>query len=558
MKERKSLGELAVHRGFASKLQVEEALKLKQKKNIRIGDALIELGYINEDQRLELLSKFFRKEVIDLDEFVPDKNMLKAYEDPSYIYNNKFIPYKETDIEYMIIVVDPLNLKLEDELRKKFSKEIGYILGHEKKITKWLNNNLGSSKINEQLGRIKRDEDTRTVYDLDAETAGEGPVPIKVNSILKQAIIRGASDIHIMTIQDETQVRFRIDGILHEIERFSATSYESLLGRIQIMADIGMGKGQVPLDGKISAMLNGKPIDMRVSILPSLPKPKITIRILDTSNFDLNISNLGMLPDNEQRFRDVIENPTGIVLLTGPTGSGKSTTLFTVINTIKDVTKNIITAEDPVEYRMNDITQVQVNNAAGLSFGMILRSMLRQDPDVILIGEIRDKETAEIAVQAANTGHLVLSTLHTNDAASSLTRLINMGIAPYMLSDSLLAVVNQRLVRTLCNHCKQKYVLKKDSKLRKTFRIPGDEDIEMYHAVGCKKCADTGYSGRTALHEMIIVNEKIREILDNEVTPTELRNAAIESGMRTLRDDGIEKCKLGITSLEELRRLVNL
>jgi type IV pilus assembly protein PilB len=385
----------------------------------------------------------------------------------------------------------------------------------------------------------------------------EAPIVRLVNLLITQAVADRASDIHIEPAEKDIRIRYRIDGVLHEVMRSPKNIQNGLISRLKVMADINIAERRVPQDGRVGLVVGGKPVDLRLATLPTVHGEKVVIRILDKTSALLKLEELGFLEESYQRFEEAYRKPYGAILVTGPTGSGKSTTLYAALNIINSPERNIITVEDPVEYRLHGINQIQVNPKAGLTFSSALRSILRADPDVVLIGEIRDRETALISVEAALTGHLVLSTLHTNDAASAITRLIEMGVEPYLVASALDCIVAQRLARQLCPRCKQPYKPTEAELLTAGFSEDRLASIdELYRPEGCPNCGKTGYRGRIALYEVMPVTEEIEQLAVERRSSEDMRRLAIEQGMITLREDGLEKVAMGMTSFEEIFRVV--
>jgi type IV pilus assembly protein PilB len=388
-----------------------------------------------------------------------------------------------------------------------------------------------------------------------AEQAGEAPVIRFVNLILADAIRKRASDIHLEPYEKVFRVRYRIDGVLHDVMAPPKQMEAAILSRVKIMANLDIAERRLPQDGRISVKFSSKEVDLRVSSLPTIFGEKIVMRILDKTGVVLDLVKLGFEEDDLERFRRVIQTPYGMILVTGPTGSGKSTTLYAAVSAINSADINIMTAEDPVEFNIPRVNQLQVREDIGLTFSSALRSFLRQDPDVILVGEMRDTETAQIAIRAALTGHLVLSTLHTNDAPSTITRLLDMGIAPFLVSSSLLMVVAQRLVRRICVECREETQLPLSVLLDAGFRPDEAEGVKTYRGQGCVNCANTGYRGRTAVHEIVEITPELQQAIVDERSANELRVIALKQGMRTLRQAGLRKVARGITTIEEVIRV---
>ncbi|WP_233550933.1 GspE/PulE family protein [Amnibacterium setariae] len=403
------------------------------------------------------------------------------------------------------------------------------------------------------LSNALQDQSEVTSVDDDAAEEDDAPIVRFVNLLISQAIQDRASDIHIEPGESQLRVRYRIDGVLKETQSVATAIQNGVISRLKIMAELDISERRKPQDGRISVMHQGRKIDLRVATLPTVYGEKIVMRILDSSGSAKNIADLNMMGRNFEAFKNAYSRPNGMILVTGPTGSGKSTTLYTAIQEVAKPTVNVITVEDPVEYRMAGINQVQINAKAGLTFASALRSILRSDPDVVLIGEIRDHETAQIAVEAALTGHLVMSTLHTNDAPSAVTRLVEMGIEPYLVASALVGVVAQRLARRLCDKCKQPTTYDEDYLARIGLLI--EEDEEVYVPVGCSHCANTGYRGRIAIHEVMSVSEEIERLTVARSGASEISRAAVKEGMVSLRMDGWNKVASGLTSIEEVLRV---
>ncbi len=422
-------------------------------------------------------------------------------------------------------------------------------------FSRFLRSDEELSDLSEQIGEIAAAEVSPGAAESIEDTADDAPIVRFVNLLISQAITDRASDIHIEPGERHLTVRYRIDGVLHEMQRADRAIQDGVISRLKIMASVDIAERRKPQDGRLSVHHDGRQIDLRLATLPTVWGEKIVMRILDSSAQSLTMQDLRFSMINEKRFRGSIERPHGMVLVTGPTGSGKSTTLYTALNTVANPRINVITVEDPVEYRMAGINQVQVNARAGMTFQAALRSILRSDPDVVLVGEIRDQETATISIEAALTGHLVLSTLHTNDAPSALTRLTEIGCEPFLVGTALSAVVAQRLARRLCSTCREPYV--ESRQLLDSVRFPHNpaDPPQLYRAIGCQACSGTGYRGRVALHEVMTVSEQLEQLVVAHATGTEMRAVAISEGMVSLREDGFSKVTQGITTIEEVLRV---
>lgn len=410
------------------------------------------------------------------------------------------------------------------------------------------------SDLSEQIGEIAAADGAGSTESLD-EQVDDAPIVRFVNLLITQAINDRASDIHIEPGERQLTVRYRIDGVLHEMQKADRSIQDGVISRLKIMASIDIAERRKPQDGRLSVLHDGRQVDLRLATLPTVWGEKIVMRILDNSGTALEMSDLLFSAINEQRFRTAITRPHGMVLVTGPTGSGKSTTLYTALHTVANSRINVITVEDPVEYRIAGINQVQVNQRAGMTFQAALRSILRSDPDVVLVGEIRDQETATISIEAALTGHLVLSTLHTNDAPSALTRLIEIGCEPYLVGTALSAVVAQRLARRLCMKCREPHVETREALAAAGFPHDPNDLPQLYRAVGCGACSNTGFRGRVALHEVMTLSEGLEHLAVSRATGTAMRQLALEEGMVSLREDGFSKVALGITTIDEVLRV---
>jgi len=468
--------------------------------------------------------------------------------------------YKENG-KVVVGIVDPSNILVLDDLRMITRSDVVPVVVPKNEMVETISQIWGSEEVEKVLEEIivQREEEAQyQEVSLEEISSEEGPMAKLVNSMLVDAVKKEASDIHIEPLERNVRVRFRIDGILHEVMYIQKRFQAALVSRIKIMSDMDISERRIPQDGRIKVNIHGEVYDLRVSTLPGVYGEKVVLRLLGRSTVALSLESLGFSEHNYERYLKMLKTPYGIILLTGPTGSGKSTTLYASLNMINSPDINIVTVEDPVEYQLTGIHQVQVNPKAGLTFASALRSILRQDPDVVLVGEIRDEETARIAIQAALTGHLVLSTLHTNDAPSAFTRLIDMGIEPFLISSSLLGAVAQRLVRTICPYCKAPYEPTKEEMTALKATLGEDFDVSnitFYKGQGCPRCNNRGYKGRTAIHEIMLMNDEIRELILKKSSREVIREAARKYGMVTLREDGMEKVLKGITTIEEVMRV---
>jgi len=555
----KRIGELLMEFEYINREQFEEALEKQQEDSEkRIGELLVELGYINEQQLVEALEYQLG---------IPHANLNEYYLDPDLAHNipeniakrHLAVPIEEDGEILKVAMFDPTDLIAIDDIERVSDRNVRPMIASRKQIENALDWIYSEDKIdiNQFLEDFEEDgeEDDDYAENELREMVEEAPIVRLANTIISRAYQQGASDIHIEPEENYIRIRYRIDGVLHEEMTAPKSSHRALVSRFKIIADLDITEHRVPQDGKIKMRVKNSQVDMRVSTLPTVNGEKVVVRILSRDTSLLDLDNLGFSEDNLAQLRKLINKPHGILLLTGPTGSGKSTTLFASINEINNPTVNVTTIEDPVEYQLEGVYQVQAKPKAGLTFSRTLRSILRQDPDIVMVGEMRDEETAEIAVRAALTGHLVFSTLHTNDAVSSVTRLVDMGLPPYLVASSVIGVVAQRLVRELCPDCKEKVELTEEE--MEFLEIDRSHDLgEVYEANGCKRCGNTGYRGRLALQELFEVDNKMKEMITKKVTEEELKSAARKKGMNTLKEDGVRKLKEGRTDVDELKRII--
>ncbi|WFD11037.1 GspE/PulE family protein [Tepidibacter hydrothermalis] len=543
------LGEILISTGKITQEQLEKALKEQKNSKKKLGQILIDNNIITEQDIIEILEFQLGIPHINLDNFVIDEEVPLLISE-SLARRYELIPIRKEKGKLMVAMVDPLNIFAIDDVKIATNMDIEPCICSQHDILNAIDRSYGKEVAEKAIEDFKRQYEVDNITDLDEEILNDinnAPVVRLVNSIIKQAIKAKASDIHIEPFEENVRIRFRVDGQLQEIMNSAKTTHSAIVTRIKIMGKMDIAEKRVPQDGRIELSIDGKEVDLRISVLPTVFGEKIVIRLLDRSSFLLSKSQLGFTEDNLYRFYKLIENPNGIILITGPTGSGKTTTLYTILRELNQINKNIITVEDPVEYKLHGINQVQVNNKAGLTFANGLRSILRQDPDIVMIGEIRDSETAQIAARAAITGHLVISTMHTNDAPSTITRLIDMGIQPYLISASVVGSIAQRLVRKICTNCKKAYT--PSEKEKEILNIV--DDTKLYRGEGCPKCYDTGYKGRTSIHEIMNMSKNIRESIDNKEGIDKLRKIAMDEGMIILEDNCKELVLNGITSFEE-------
>ncbi|NLN48828.1 MAG: Flp pilus assembly complex ATPase component TadA [Clostridiales bacterium] len=555
MRKNLRLGDILVNAGKISVTQLEKALSTqKEIKTKRLGEALIDSGYLKEEDILEALESQLKIPSIDLGNYkINTKAVALVAENIARKYD--LIPIDIEDDRLVVAMSDPLNVFAIDDIKLSTNRKIKIVLSTKSVIQRSINRYYSKEGTKKVVAEFEEAFTTSSIDDLDEEDLSNvhsAPVVKLVNSIISQAILMKSSDIHIEPFEKSIRVRIRIDGDLQEIMTFSRRSHMAIVTRIKIMGKMDIAERRIPQDGRIETEIDGKEIDMRISTLPTVYGEKVVIRLLDRDGFDFNKEDLGFSEHDLDTFNKIIKQPYGIVLVTGPTGSGKTTTLYAVLKDINKEEKNIITVEDPVEYKLHGINQVQVNVKAGLTFASGLRSILRQDPDIIMIGEIRDSETAEIAIRAAITGHLVLSTLHTNDTASTVVRLVDMGIEPYLVSSSVVGIVSQRLVKRLCPSCKIAYEASEECK--KALGLNNGRSLTLYKPNGCNKCIK-GYRGRIPVHEVMYIDRDIRRLIDKEATTDEIEEAAVKNGMKTLFASAVDLALSGITSVEEVLKI---
>jgi type IV pilus assembly protein PilB len=568
------LGELLLKAKLITSDQLNEALKQQKETGIRLGEALVRSGWVTEEDITETLSAQFGVPSINLAHFEIDPNVLKLVPaDVARKYN--ILPVNKTGATLTIAMADPTNVFAMDDIKFMTGYNVEPVVAAELALQHSIDRHYGAShalelkKVMEEMSSLEtqdtnlevlEDEGADEAIDLEklVEEGEEAPVVRLVNIILTDAIKRGASDIHVEPYEKEYRIRYRVDGILYEVMNPPPKLKEAIASRIKILARLDIAEKRLPQDGriKIKMKLAGKvkELDYRVSVLPTLFGEKIVCRLLDKDNLMLDMTKLGFERDSLTRFEKAILRPWGMVLVTGPTGSGKTNTLYSALSRINTPETNIMTAEDPVEFNLPGINQVQMKDSIGLNFAAALRSFLRQDPNIILVGEIRDFETAEIAVKAALTGHLVLSTLHTNDAPSTINRLMNMGIEPYLVATSTVVIAAQRLIRRVCSNCKQPTEVAPQTLVSIGFSPDEAKSVQVMKGKGCERCNNTGYKGRVACVEVLDVSEEIRELILSGASSVEIKRKGLEEGMVSLRRSGLQKIKDGLTTIEEVLR----
>ncbi len=563
-------GELLVRAGRVTQAQLNEALAVQKEHGGRVGGNLVKLGYINDRQLVEALSQHFKVPSVDLAGMEIDESVIKII--PADIARKyTILPVNKAGATVTVAMIDPTNVFAMDDVKFMTGYKVEPVVASETAIRAAIDRYYGSThaielkKVMEDLTEDATGTDLEVLdeeEDLDLATLEEeseqAPVVKLVNIILTDAIKRGASDIHIEPYEKEYRVRYRIDGLLYEMMHPPLKLKEAMTSRVKILAKLDIAEKRLPQDGriKIKTKISGKvkDLDYRVSVLPTLFGEKIVMRLLDKDKLMLDMSKLGFEAESLRRFEQAILKPYGMVLVTGPTGSGKTNTLYSALQRINTPEVNILTAEDPVEFNLTGINQVQMREQIGLNFAAALRSFLRQDPNIILVGEIRDFETAEVAIKAAMTGHLVLSTLHTNDAPSSINRLMNMGIEPFLVATSVHLIVAQRLVRRVCTFCKEPIEVPTSAVVDAGIPEAEARNLKLFKGRGCERCSNTGYKGRVGLYEVMEIEDEVREMILSGASAYELRQKAIQKGMMTLRGSGLQKVRDGMTTLEEVLR----
>jgi len=562
----KDIAEMLLEEGLITPRQLEKAIEQQKNSNESLEKIIIGLGYVTEKEVTEVIGKEMGVPFIDLDEVEIDPELARAI--PEHLAQRyKVIPVGQENNKLALAMVDPLNVFAIDDIRLITGFDIEPMIATEESILRAINKQFGVTDLAEvhetvqdialsDFGDLETlEEEDEIELDKLKELVDEAPIVRVVNLIITQAINDKASDIHIEPRAKNVCVRYRIDGVLHEVMSPPKHIQAPMVSRIKIMASLDIAERRIPQDGKIHLKHDNKEYDLRVSSLPTTHGEKIVMRILDKSSVMIGLDKLGLMPDTRAIFEDLVFKPYGMLLVTGPTGSGKSTTLYTSLNMLNSPEKNICTVEDPVEYQLGGINQVQINPKAGLNFASALRSFLRQDPDIIMVGEIRDHETAQIAIESALTGHMVLSTLHTNDAPGAITRLIDMGIEPFLVASALVGCIAQRLVRRICPNCREPYSPPEEAVAKFGLNL-ADTNIVFYHGRGCDHCKGTGYKGRCGIYEMMTINDSIRPLILRNAPTVEVKDAAIENGMVTLQEDGLRKVLEGTTTIEECLRVV--
>ena len=568
-KKRRHLGEILYKAGLVEKQALINAIKTGKASNKRLGQVLLDLGLIDEETLMKALAKQFGLKYVDLNDVTIPMDATKIVPE-DLIKRHNILPLSVSNGRLKLVIGDPMDLDMMDSVRLRLSTELECHLASPKKIRAYIEDSLEQEVVTEENDRLVHSIDATAAELAEAgselaaaaeraQAAGDdddGPIIRLVNLIIDTAYHMRASDIHVEPMADRVRIRYRVDGVCLEKDNIPKNMQAPLITRMKILSGMDIAEKRLPQDGRIKRKIAGSDIDFRVSSLPGNHGPSIVLRILRPDAVNIGIESLGFEQDNYEVFQRIIKRPNGIFLVTGPTGSGKTTTLYAALQELNKPDKKIITAEDPVEYNFAGMNQCQVKEEIGLSFDKILRAMLRQAPNIILIGEIRDSEVADIAIQAALTGHLVFSTLHTNDACGAITRLIDMGVKPFLVASSIQAIMAQRLVRVICKKCKVVDENPKEHDLHLLGIDPAEvKKRPVYRGAGCSACQNTGYKGRLGIFEMIEMNSELRELAFKRAPTTELRKAAQASGMRTLTGDGIVKIFKGITTAEEVARI---
>ncbi|MEF9426105.1 MAG: type IV-A pilus assembly ATPase PilB [Candidatus Mariimomonas ferrooxydans] len=561
------LGQLLIRENLIKEEQLQKGVELQRKEGGRLGSNLVKLGFLTEEQLVTFLSKQYGVPAISLSSYKIESSITKFI--PQEVAQKyQILPVAKVGATLTIAMVDPSNVFAIDDVKFMTGYNVEPVVAAETALRDAIVENYGETdSLQTVMDSMKKQDgdfmdliqETEEEEEIDIselkQAVEDAPVVKLVNLILSEAITRGSSDIHVEPYEKIFRIRYRIDGVLYDIMKPPLKLKAAVSSRIKIMSELDIAERRLPQDGRIKLKMKGREVDLRVSTLPTLFGEKIVMRILDKSSLVLDLTKLGFEQKALQDFEEAIRSPFGMVLVTGPTGSGKTTSLYSALTTINTVDVNIMTSEDPVEYNLMGINQVQMKEEIGLTFAAALRSFLRQDPDIIMVGEIRDFETAEIAVKAALTGHLVLSTLHTNDAPSTISRLLNMGIEPFLVSASVLLILAQRLCRKICQQCKEEEKVPIPALVKIGFSEEEAKRIKCLRGKGCPACNGTGYKGRIALYEVMPVKDELKELILEGASASEIKKTAARLGMRSLRMSGLAKLKEGITTVEEVLRV---
>lgn len=556
--QKKRLGDILVTAGKITLYQLQNALKTQKVIGKKLGTVLIESGIVTEEDIIEAIEEQTGIERVDLNNLTFDKRAIKIV--PQSLCNKyNLIAFGFEEDKIKVALEDPLNIFAIDDVYISTGLKVKTYIAPKGDIYKFVQINYSTEEVNKAAEELVKESLESKNIEVDVEAIDDvknAPVVKMIEYLFKNSIEMRASDIHIEPYENEIRIRYRIDGRLTTVNTLGIESLGPLVTRIKILANLNIAERRLPQDGRIITKIGKEEVDLRVSILPIVTGEKVVIRILKRDSYRIGKEGLGISKDNLKKLNNIVSSPNGIVLVTGPTGSGKSTTLYTILSELNTSDVNIVTVEDPVEYTLNGVNQVNVNAKAGLTFAGGLRSILRQDPDIVMIGEIRDEETASIAIKAAITGHLVLSTLHTNDAPSTITRLLDMGIEPYLVATSIAGIVAQRLVRRICNNCKEEYIASDYEK--SVFNIDKDQELKLYRGKGCGHCNHSGYNGRTGIYEIMEITREHRDAINETRNSNVLQDISIKHGMKTLAEECKELVLNGTTTIEELATITLL
>lgn len=551
MAQKTKIGDKLVEKGYISNEQLEKALKLQSGTGKRIGEILIEQGIITPELLTSVLTELLDIENIALTrpninpeviKLIPE-NICKRY---------KIFPFKKENNKLYLAMADPQDRQAIQDAKRISGLDIITYIATMGQINQAIEFFYSNADLDKALNEYSKSGNMKEEIILE-DDVNSAPIVRLVHNVLETAVRMKASDIHIEREGDFMRIRFRVDGILSEYMKMNSKPYKAVISRVKIMAGLNISEKRLPQDGRIFLNVDNKPIDYRVSTMPTSKDEKVVMRVLDKSTFMVNKEKLGLNNKNIKIYDELLDNPYGLILVVGPTGSGKTTTLYSMLNQLNSVEKNILTIEDPVEYELDGINQSQINYKAGLDFASALRAFLRQDPDIIMVGEIRDSDTAEIGIRAALTGHLVLSTLHSNTAVGAISRLEDMDVDSFLITSSLMGVVSQRLVRKICDNCKTAY--KAEIGEKKALNYPLDEELNLYRGEGCEKCSNTGYKGRLGIYEMLRITKPIRDLINEGATEAYIQTKAEELGMETMKEDAASKVIDGETTIEEMLRV---
>lgn len=561
MKEfsKKRLGDMLVEEGKITTEQLSEALKQQREQGKRLGEILITQGVVSENEIIQVLEKQLDIKRVELDMINIDKKAVMSIP-ASLASKHSLIPIAFKESKMLVAMWDPLNIFAIDDVKIASGYDVQVLISTKEEINKAIQRYYSDQYVQKAAEELTKEKKQNAALNkeenIQFDDIKNAPAVKMVDYLVKSAVESRASDIHIEPFEKYIRIRYRIDGQLQKISELSKETLPALITRIKILSNLNIAEKRIPQDGRILTQIGEKEVDLRVSILPTVFGEKVVIRVLNRDNYKIGKDHLGMTEEEMEQLGRIIKSPHGIILVTGPTGSGKSTTLYTVLNDLNKTEQNIVTVEDPVEYMLEGINQVSVNNKAGLTFASGLRSILRQDPDIIMIGEIRDTETAQIAVRAAITGHLVLSTIHTNDAPSSVVRLIDMDIEPYLVATSIVGVIAQRLVRKICPHCKITYEANEYEK--KMLGSSEKQNLKLYRGSGCGYCKNTGYVGRTGAYEIMEITREHRELIMKNANSDIIRDLSVKKGMKTINVACRELVLNGVTTIDELVKIAYL